>query len=525
MAGYTNLFNTLNVRTVLAAEPHLPIVETIMDRHPVHLLDIPDVDHLLSQQYPHYAFDKYFAEAHAEPLLVLHTSGTTALPKPIVITHDWVASWCRQTQFPAPPGTESLDKLHQGNRMLVMMPPFHAGNLMPSLFDAVYNQTTIIFPHPHAILSPDHFHDHFAGCIQHARADIALLPSGIIHEIAKSPSLLNLAAKNLEYIFYTGGDVAEPYGNTVSARVKLFNCNGATEMASFPALRPSSPMGWNRDDWKYIMPHPTTGIDFRCHSWDRGDPKYLAVLVRNPDPEDIQPVFTVYPHLNEYNSGDLYSPHPEKAGLWCYRGRADDCFVLVTGSNINPLSMEQKVLVNPLVRSVLMLGQRRSRPGLLIELEEDALAKIGPSSSSSSSWSSSSATTPPIIHRLIEDDGKSDDSSSSSKGDDAALAAKHTELLQIAIKDEGYVSGNDNHHHQQHSHTMTAAQRMHLIERIWPAVEEGNAEYYEQARVPRDLIMFTARDKPMRRAAKGTVQRAPTLESYKAQIQEMYGEV
>ena len=516
MAGYTNLFNTLKVKTILAAEPHLPIVETIMDRHPVHLLGIPDVDQLLSQQYPHYAFDKYFAEAHAEPLLVLHTSGTTALPKPIIITHDWVASWCRQTQQLAPPGTESLDKLHQGNRMLVMMPPFHAGNLMPSLFDAVYNQTTIIFPHAHAVLSPDHFHDHFVGCIQHARADIALLPSGIIHEIAKSPSLLELAGKHLEYIFYTGGDVAEPYGNAVSARVKLFNCNGATEMASFPALRPSSPMGWNRDDWKYIMPHPTTGIDFRCHSWDRGDPKYLAVLVRNPDPEDIQPVFTVYPHLNEYNSGDLYSPHPEKAGLWCYRGRADDCFVLVTGSNINPLSMEQKVLVNPLVRSVLMLGQRRSRPGLLIELEEDALEKTGSSSSS--------AITPPI-HSLIEDDRKSDDTNNSSGGEDTALTAKHTELLQIAIKDEGYVSGGNDNSHSQHNPSMTAAQRVEIIDRIWPAVEEGNAEYYEQARVPRDLIMFTTKDKPMRRAAKGTVQRAPTLESYKAQIEEMYGEV
>ncbi len=487
MAGYANLFDALRVNTVLAAgSPYPPIVDAIVARHPVNLLHVPEIDELLGQQYPHYAFDKQFAEAHAEPLLVLHTSGTTALPKPIMITHDWVASWCRATQLPAPTGTENLDKLHQGNRMLVMMPPFHAGNLMPSLFDAVYNQTTIIFPHPHAILSPDHFHDHFAGCIQHARADIALLPSAFIHEIAKTPSLLDLAAKHLEYIFYTGGDVANHYGNMVSARVKLFNVNGATEMASFPALRPAGP--WNRDTWKYIMPHPATGVDFRCHSWDRGDPKYRAVITRNPDPADIQPVFTVYPQLREYDSGDLYSPHPEREGLWVYRGRADDCFVLVTGSNINPLSMEQKVLVHPCVKSVLMLGQRRKSPGLLVELEEHAPA----TDDGGGGYSDSVA---------LIDNGK-------------ANGSKQWEL--IGGKEEGICrDGSD----------MSEEQKATMVERIWPAVQEGNREYYEQARVPKDLILFTSKGKPMRRAAKGTVQRAPTLEAYRGEIEAMYGEV
>jgi acyl-coenzyme A synthetase/AMP-(fatty) acid ligase len=441
MAGYKNLFSALNVRTVLAAgPPHPAIVNMLLDAHPLHLLRIPDVDELISLNYPHYAFDKRFDQAHDKPLLVLHTSGTTALPKPIIITHDWVASWCRSTQLEPPVGTESLDKLHQGNRMLVMMPPFHAGNLMPSLFDAVFNQTTIIFPLPHAVLTPDSFHEHFIGCVQHGRADIALLPSAYIHEIAKNSDMLDLAAKHLEYIFYTGGDVAELYGEAVSACVKLFNVNGATEMASFPALRPAG--AWDRSTWKHIMPHPITGIDFRCHSWDGGDAKYAAVIVRNKDPEDVQPIFTVYPHLNEYHSGDLYSPHPTVPGLWAYRGRADDCFVLVTGSNINPLAMEEKVVVHPDVRAVLMLGQRRPKPGLLIE---------------------------PAVERELKEE------------------------------------------------EMRA-----LVEKLWPAIEEGNQNYYEAARVTKDTVLFTRPDKLMRRAAKGTVQRRPTLDMYTAEIDALY---
>ena len=156
IAGYKNLFNSLDVKTVLAAgPPHLPTVDTIMNAHPLRLLRFPNVDQLCNLKYPHYSFGKYFEQAYDGPLLVLHTSGTTALPKPIIITHDWVASCCRATRLEPPVGTESLDELHQGNRMHFMMLPFYAGNLIHSLFDAVYNQTTIIFPLPDAVLSRD----------------------------------------------------------------------------------------------------------------------------------------------------------------------------------------------------------------------------------------------------------------------------------------------------------------------------------------------------------------------------------
>ncbi|KAL5041190.1 hypothetical protein BDW71DRAFT_212375 [Aspergillus fruticulosus] len=452
LAGYKALFDALKVKTILAAgPPYVPIVNTIMMEHSMKLLPIADCDRLLGTKYPHYPYDKRFVDASNEPLLVLHTSGTTALPKPIIITHNWVSSWSQSLHEDPPAGTESLDRLHQGNRVLVMMPPFHAGNLMPTLFDAVHNRSTVIFPLPGGILSPDHFHEHFIACVSGAHPDIALLPAGFIHEIAKDPALLDLTGKHLESIFYTGGDVADVYGNAVSQRVKLFNVNGSTELASYPALRPAGK--WDRTIWKYIMPHPIAGIDFRCHSWDGGDAKYEAVIVRNASLDDIQPIFTVFPHLKEYRSGDLFSPHPSIPQLWVYRGRADDCFVLVTGSNINPLAMEAHVVAHPEVKGALMIGQRRPRPGLIIELEDD-----------------------------------------------------------IQAEEEGMASDNSDE------------RRMALIDRIWPAIERGNMEYYDLARVTKDRVIFTVPGKPMKRTPKGTVQRRPTADLYQQEIDEMYGD-
>ncbi|KAK8069352.1 NRPS-like enzyme [Apiospora phragmitis] len=449
LAGYKALFDALRVKTVLfAKDAHLPIVDTIRAEYKLRPLPIPSTTQLIDTKYPHYPFDKRFDTARDEPLLVLHTSGTTAIPKPIVITHDWVASWVQALHQEPPPGTVTLDVLHQGNRVLVMMPPFHAGNLMPTLFDAIPNQSTVIFPLPGGILSPDHFHEHFVGCLQGAQPDIALLPAGFIHAIARDPALLHLAGKHLEYLFYTGGDVADVYGSAVSERVKLFNVNGSTELASYAALRPGGP--WDRSLWKYIMPHPVSGVDFRCHSWDGGDPKYEAVVVRNPDPGDVQPIFAVFRDRREFRTGDLFSPHPSVPGLWRYRGRADDCFVLVTGSNINPLTMEEHVGAHAEVKGVLMLGQRQPRPGLLIELEDDIQAE------------------------------------------------------------EAAFMGSD------------PERRAALIDSLWPAVERGNREYYDLARVAKDRIIFTTPDRPMMRTPKGTVRRKPTLDMYQNEIDAMY---
>lgn len=444
LAGYKALFNALDVKFVLAGGAS-PIVDTIVNELGLRQLSVPSVDELVSGLFPHYPYDRCFITSQDEPLVVLHTSGTTALPKPIIITHNWVSNWAQAMHQKGPPGTQGLNPSQLGNRVLVLMPPFHAGNIMPTLFDAVHNQTTIIFPLANSILAPEYFPEHFMGCLQNCRTDIAIIPGGFIQGIAQSSEILAMVEKHLDYMCYTGGDVADCDGDVVARHVKLFNINGSTETASYVALRPSG--AWDRSIWKYLMPHAVSGIDFRCSYWDAGDAKYELVVVRNTNPEDLQPVFSVYPELTEYHSGDLFSPHPTIPGLWKYRGRSDDCFVLATGSNINPLTMEDHVSRLPEVKGALMFGQRLYRPGVLIELANGYLPK----------------------------------GSTVSDGD----------------------------------------QHKSLVHSIWLAVERGNQEYYDLARVTLDRIIFTTPDRPMQRTPKGTVRRKTTLDLYEVEIGQL----
>ena len=73
-------------------------------------------------------------------------------------------------------------------------------------------------------------------------------------------------------------------------------------------------------------------------------------------------IFDVFPDILEFRTKDLYSPHLTAPGWWKYRGRADDLIVLSNGGKINPIPMENVILSDPFVKSVLIVGEYRFRP-------------------------------------------------------------------------------------------------------------------------------------------------------------------
>ncbi|TGO54745.1 hypothetical protein BELL_1497g00010 [Botrytis elliptica] len=213
--AHANLFKILECKVLITVNPVLPMTHSIIEATGARAIECPDVDELLDNIYPHYPFNKTFEQARKEPLVVLHTSGTTGFPKPIVWNHEWVASW---------------------SDWLAIAPP-----------DGYTNQTAL----------------------------------------------------------------------------------------------------WTSS-----------------HSENR----YEAVLIRNTDSEKVQPIFSVFPSLNQWETHDLYAPHPSIPDLWLYSGRSDDIIVLLTGEKTNPVSMEQQISHHPEVRAALVIGAHRFQTALLIEL-------------------------------------------------------------------------------------------------------------------------------------------------------------
>lgn len=62
--------------------------EEITAISPVRAFQVAELDHLLSATgVKHYLYERTFEEAKHDPIVIVRTSGTTGMPKPIVWTH------------------------------------------------------------------------------------------------------------------------------------------------------------------------------------------------------------------------------------------------------------------------------------------------------------------------------------------------------------------------------------------------------------------------------------------------------
>ena len=238
-----------------------------------------------------------------------------------------------------------------------------ASGVLVTLLNAVYTRAVMIMPLAGAPLSGE-------GVItaaKHANADIAFVLPGLVKAIALDPILLDGLSK-LRHVFYAGGDIADDVGDAFGAMTRFFTMFGATEIGNLPQIISNEDMAdWKHDDWSYITPHPSTGAVFRPFTKDM----YELVIVRDPKLEDYQTCFKVFPDLQEYSLRDLFSKHPTRPGKWRHRGRTDDVVVFDTGENVNPVEMEDVIQGHPLIRSVLLIGDRRTNAALLVELTQN----------------------------------------------------------------------------------------------------------------------------------------------------------
>ncbi|KAL8721901.1 MAG: hypothetical protein Q9225_001497 [Loekoesia sp. 1 TL-2023] len=347
---------------ITAAAFRPPTVQEILNQRPLRELESPSLDDLLvARCYTHYPYPKTFAKAKDEPLFVVHTSGTTTVPKPIIYTHDFVASYVQYSQLAPPLEFESQVSLCQANRFLVTLPFFHVGNLFATLFDALANQTTVItllggvVPTAQLIV----------GALKQVKANALLLAPLLLEDIAKSPEMSVFVTSAVEVICYGGGDVSPWVGEKIASKVQLFNFYGSTETGNIPLIRPTGK--YAHGDWKCIRPHPAAGMDFRASL----DGQYESVIIKNTVQEDEQPVFKLFPNLHEYLTRDLWKPHPSIADSWLYHGRADNVIVFKPGNKCDPITMEHHVAQHPDIKGVLMAGTGRSQPALVIERAEE----------------------------------------------------------------------------------------------------------------------------------------------------------
>lgn len=107
-----------------------PVVHSILEKTNMDVHQVPEFVDLINQGPREYPYAKTFEQAKTEPLVVLHTSGTTGFPKPVVWSNDWADSFAQGNALQPPEGFESMLErqfFKRGTRMLSLLSPFHVG--------------------------------------------------------------------------------------------------------------------------------------------------------------------------------------------------------------------------------------------------------------------------------------------------------------------------------------------------------------------------------------------------------------
>jgi acyl-CoA synthetase (AMP-forming)/AMP-acid ligase II len=80
-----------------------------------------------------YVFSKNFEEAVTDPFIVLHTSGSTGLPKPVVLTHGWPTASDNHARLPELSGYSAIFPEFRNKRIFSSLPPFHVSFMLMRL--------------------------------------------------------------------------------------------------------------------------------------------------------------------------------------------------------------------------------------------------------------------------------------------------------------------------------------------------------------------------------------------------------
>lgn len=294
-----------------------------------------------------------FESSRHDPFVVLHTSGSTGTPKPVVMSHGMMAAMDAYQMIPHLGGNSTYGDFYKGTRLFLGFPLFHAASVCCLFGLGVYYNFTCVLPPPVPLTAEVTDLVHIHGDVQGSA-----VPPSIIVDLAHDPAQLERMSY-LKHITYGGGPLPQETGDAVVSKTRILSFMGSTETGLFP-IEVS-----DRDDWEYLTYSPYLGHEFRPFK-DYKD-LYEFVIVRNDDYDAFQGVFSTFPDMKKYSTGDLYSKHPTKQGYWRSCCRCDDIIAFSNGEKLNPVTIEGVVSAHPAIEHALVNGHGRFQASLLLK--------------------------------------------------------------------------------------------------------------------------------------------------------------
>ncbi|KAE9973609.1 hypothetical protein BLS_003501 [Venturia inaequalis] len=274
---------------------------------------------------------------------IVHSSGSTGLPKPIFQTHK---------------ACLSNYSSGIGFRAFLTLPLYHNHGIS-TLFRAIFAGKKIAMMNANLPLSDSNLVDAMESADPES-----------FHGVPYALKLLSetergvQALKKCKLVLYGGSSCPDEVGDVlVRQGVYVVGHYGATEMGQLmTSFRPPEDTAWN-----YMRPLSSAKPYIRMIE---RSPNIYECIVLPGLPSKVLSNSSDPP--NSYHTSDTFTPHPTIPDAWKYLGRLDDRITLVNGEKVLPIPYEHHIRQHELVSEVVLFGVGRAIPGMFIVPSEKA---------------------------------------------------------------------------------------------------------------------------------------------------------
>lgn len=321
-----------------------------------------------------------WATAKNDPIVVLHSSGSTGIPKPVTMTHGTFSILDNERNLPGVAGRKKRDfsiwDFPGGGRFYHIFPYFHLAGFLSNIgkfpVHGICKRSFVANPvfteSSSPVLGPPlqpPSGDLLKAIMKSQPLKALYIPPAIAEQLLQEPDRLDLF-KQLDFLCYTGAPFSPTAGEKLVTVTELVSLYGSTEAFQVPQLVPA------KEDWAYMEWNPNFKLEMQPSDDEYG--VYELVLFTDETTETISALNHNLPGTEVWRTKDLFKPHPTKKDLWRYYGRRDDIIVLSNGEKFNPVPFELAVQGHPSLAGALVVGLGRVRPVLLLERKDDMVS-------------------------------------------------------------------------------------------------------------------------------------------------------
>lgn len=344
--GINHLIKKMSCRDIIYQQDSKDIIEQMIEETTLNTTLWIMIKDIKGQTAPQVVRSQLnYEEESKDFCTILHSSGSSSLPKALPITHK---AWCR-----------NMFGVRMGG---VAIYPFSHFSGIQTFFLAFHNASKTTMLSSRVPYTSPNLLNLVESALKGGSHQLLCVPL-TLKLLSEAPNGSKLLAK-YQSVGFAGSVCPKPLGDQlVKAGVNIISFYGATETG----FCMSSLRDFEKDkEWDIMRP--------------RGN---FADFARWEQQEDDESVFELvveegWPPLSAFNrpdgafaTSDLFIKHPTIPNGFRYISRKDDSLVHVHGKKTNPLLIEMDLRSSPLIKDAMVFGANRMQTGCLIIPQSD----------------------------------------------------------------------------------------------------------------------------------------------------------